>query len=226
VTPYYDVDGITIYHADCADVFPFVPPESVGLLLTDPPYGIGWEPPSGSGAGLSAAVARTHRSEPIQGDDAPFDWESLAGYSPRVVFGANYYTTPPGGLLIWDKTGGGKATSFMPGAEVAWTDLVTGCHIFRHMWQGAFRDYVDDEWKSHNRGLHPTQKPTRLMRWIVDRWTEPGDLVFDPYMGSGPVARACADLGRRYIGVEIVEEYCQAAVNRLGQMALDLTGEA
>ena len=60
------------------------------------------------------------------------------------------------------------------------------------------------------------------MRWIVDKWTEPGDLVFDPYMGSGPIARACLDLGRRYVGIEIVEEYCQTAVNRLGQLALAL----
>ena len=58
------------------------------------------------------------------------------------------------------------------------------------------------------------------MRWIVENWTEPGDLVFDPYMGSGPVAKACQELGRRYIGVEIVEEYCQAAVGRLAQSPL------
>jgi len=64
------------------------------------------------------------------------------------------------------------------------------------------------------------------MRWIIDRWTEPGDLVLDPYMGSGPVAQACADLGRRYIGVELVEEYCAVAVKRLSQQTLDLTGGA
>jgi site-specific DNA-methyltransferase (adenine-specific) len=59
------------------------------------------------------------------------------------------------------------------------------------------------------------------MRWILERWTEPGDLIFDPYMGSGPVAEACRDLGRRYIGCEIVEDYCRAAVGRLAQGTLE-----
>jgi len=84
------------------------------------------------------------------------------------------------------------------------------------MWAGYKRD---SELGHH---VHPTQKPVALMRWILDKWTEPGDLVFDPYMGSGPIAQACHELGRRYIGVEIVEEYCQTAVNRLGQQTLAL----
>jgi DNA modification methylase len=84
------------------------------------------------------------------------------------------------------------------------------------MWTGAFRD------SERNVKLHPTLKPVSLMRWIVDRWTQPGDLVLDPYMGSGPVAQACHDLGRRYIGVEIVEDYCRVAANRLAQGVLAL----
>ncbi len=90
--------------------------------------------------------------------------------------------------------------------------------VFRHLWKG----FLTDSEHQPQRRVHPTQKPVALMRWIIDKWTKPGDLVFDPYMGSGPVARACLDLGRRYIGVEIVEEYCQAAVDRVGQLALPL----
>lgn len=63
------------------------------------------------------------------------------------------------------------------------------------------------------------------MRWILEKWTEPGDLVLDPYMGSGPIAQACKEKGRRYIGIEIVEEYCRITVeHRLAQMALPLDG--
>jgi len=217
MNPVYDVDGITIYHADNADV-DWPDPGDVGLLLTDPPYGIGWSAPT-TGGNVNG-VSDTHNTNAVVGDVEPFDPQLLLSYPRVAIFGANYFTHPPGGLLVWDKTGGGKAKTFMPGAEVAWTNVVGGCHIFHHLWSGAFRDYVDNEWKSHNRGLHPTQKPTRLMRWIVEQWTEPGDLVFDPYMGSGPVARACADLGRRYVGIEIVEEYVDAAIGRLGQTAM------
>jgi adenine-specific DNA-methyltransferase len=60
-----------------------------------------------------------------------------------------------------------------------------------------------------------------LMRWCLEQFTERADLIFDPYMGSGPVAQACAELGRRYIGCEIVEDYCRAAVGRLAQGTLE-----
>jgi DNA modification methylase len=60
------------------------------------------------------------------------------------------------------------------------------------------------------------------MRWILEKWSKPGDLILDPYMGSGPIARACADLGRRYIGIEIEERYCEIAARRLQQAVLPL----
>jgi DNA modification methylase len=61
--------------------------------------------------------------------------------------------------------------------------------------------------------LHPTQKPVSLMRWMVERWTEPGDLVLDPYMGSGPIAQACLETRRRYLGIEIDPHYVQTTLN-------------
>ena len=118
---------------------------------------------------------------------------------------------------MWDKRRGMESTDVTLGeAELAWTNLGAGVRIFRHRWFGMVRE---TERKQH---LHPTQKPVALMRWILDKWTEPGDLILDPYMGSGPIARACADIGRRYIGIEIVEEYVDTAIGRLGQMTLDV----
>jgi DNA modification methylase len=71
--------------------------------------------------------------------------------------------------------------------------------------------------------VHPTQKPVALFHRIITEHTQPGDLILDPYMGSGPVARAAADLGRRYIGIEIEERYCEIAARRLEQSVLPLT---
>ncbi len=211
--PVYDVDGITIYHADCADVLPGIDPAEVGLLLTDPPYGIGYVGVStaSSIAGTSATAGMS-----VVGDDEPFDPTHLLAYPRTAIWGANNYADMPvGGWLVWDKTGGGKARTFMADAELMWHNMGRGVDVFHHLWLGAFRG------SEHTlRGIHPTQKPVSLMRWVVDKWTEPGDLILDPYMGSGPIARACADLGRRYIGVEIVEEYVNTAINRLGQTAM------
>jgi DNA modification methylase len=107
----------------------------------------------------------------------------------------------------------------MADAEMAWTNLTQSVDVFHHLWLGAFRDS-----EPRLRGVHPTQKPTALMRWIVDRFTDPDDLVLDPYMGSGPVAQACHELGRRYIGCEVVEDYCRVAVTRLRQGVLNFDG--
>ncbi len=220
---YYDQDGITIYHADNADV-EWPDPDDVGLLLTDPPYGVGFNGVAhegwvtGSGSRPKASSTAGVR---IAEDDQPFIPTRCVDYA-AVLFGANNYTDrlPVGGWVVWDKTGGGKAHSFMADAELIWHNRSTSVSVFHHLWLGAHRD--SEAGPKGLRGVHPTQKPVALMRWIVDKWTDPGDLVFDPYMGSGPVARACLDLGRRYIGIEIVEEYCQAAVDRLGQLALAL----
>ena len=219
VDPYYDPGGIVIYNADCRDVLPEVDPASVDLLLTDPPYGIGYDP----GAEFSRTGGKSwhsviHNGQSVVGDSEPFDPSELLRFGRCVLFGANNYADKlpvSPSWLVWNRDSGGSNTA---DAELAWTNLGGTVRMFTHLWTGLCRQ---SEIGSH---LHPTQKPVSLMRWIVEKWTEPGDLVFDPYLGSGPVARACADLGRRYIGVEIVEEYCRAAVDRLGQMALVLDG--
>ncbi len=215
---YYDHDGITIYYADNADM-EWPDPADVGLLLTDPPYGVAYE-----GVDLASGVVSASKTAGLSviGDDRPFVPEACLIYPRVMLWGANNYapSLPVGGWLVWDKTGRGKVRTFMADAELAWHNFGQGVDVFHHLWLGVHRD--SEAGPKGLRGVHPTQKPVALMRWIVDKWTDPGDLVFDPYMGSGPVARACLDLGRRYIGIEIVEEYCEAAVDRLGQLALAL----
>ncbi len=230
--PYYDVDGITIYHARCEDVLPSIDPASVDLLLTDPPYGINLDTRFGTrtrnakprahskSIDRGGVPARSIDHPRVYGDDKPFDPTPLLAYRRAVMFGANHFASrlpDSGSWIVWDRESGGSDTA---DAELAWTNLGGTVRTFRHLWNGVCRA---TEIGSH---VHPTQKPVALMRWIVDKWTDPGDLVLDPYMGSGPVARACADLGRRYIGIEIVEDYCRVAVERLAQQTLDLGGTA
>lgn len=71
-----------------------------------------------------------------------------------------------------------------------------------------------------DRGLHPTQKPLAMMRYFIETYSNPGDLVFDPFMGSGTSLRAAKDTGRRAIGIEKEERYCEVAVKRLAQGGL------
>ena len=225
--PYYDEDGVTIYHADARDVLPLINPDSVNLVLTDPPYGTNTRTDyHGSGRGKPSSrsthvgrsrIASANSFPPVAGDNQPFDPRHLLRYSRLVLWGANHYADKlpaSSSWLVWDRVSGDSATA---DAELAWTNLGGTIRSYRYLWNGACRH---GEKETH--GWHPTQKPVSLMRWIIDRHTKPGDLVLDPYMGSGPIARACLDLGRRYVGVELVEDYCRIAVTRLGQGVLDL----
>jgi site-specific DNA-methyltransferase (adenine-specific) len=215
--PYYRDESVTLWHGDCREILPSVAPSSVALLLTDPPYGIGYKP---DGRGKNVGP---HQGERIYGDDESFDPTSLLIYGNCVIWGANYFAhlLPPGGWIVWSKAqdnrwSQGKASPRSL-AEVAWTNLHKYVALYNCFWAGSPL-YRHSE---RGRSLHPTQKPVELMTWVVDRYTKPGDLILDPYMGSGPVAKACHDLGRRYIGIEIEERYCEIAAKRLSQGVLD-----
>lgn len=207
--PYYSDEFVTVYHADCRDVLPAIDPASVALVLTDPPYGMDYKP-------LRGSDGSKRWSDGVEGDAEPFSPEHLLAFPRLVLWGANWYADrlpPSGGWIVWDKTPKGAKKGFHAShAELAWTNLFSSVRKFSLQWGGEARN--------NEPHLHPTQKPVGLMRWIVESWTNPGDLVLDPYMGSGPVAEACRDTGRRYIGIEKVDRYCAAAVRRLDQQVL------
>ena len=69
-------------------------------------------------------------------------------------------------------------------------------------------------------GKHPTGKPVKIIQSLVERFTDSGETIFDPFMGSGTTLRAAKDLGRKAIGVEIEEKYCEIAAKRLVQGVL------
>ena len=211
-TPYYEQDGITIYHADCRDILPLLEPGSIDLVLTDPPYGIAdiWMGGSGHGWG-KASLAQPLRNS---WDGQPPDNETLmrcirAGKN-AVVWGGNYFDLPPSrGWLVWNKPERGFT---LAEAELAWTNRDAVIRV------GDFnRSDPDRE--------HPTQKPIKLMRWCLSFFPEAQSII-DPFMGSGTTLRAAKDLGRRAIGIELEERYCEIAAKRLQQSVLPMFAEA
>lgn len=67
---------------------------------------------------------------------------------------------------------------------------------------------------------HTTQKPLELMKELVALFTDPGELILDPFMGSGTTLRAAKDCGRKAIGIELEEKYCEVAAKRMRQEVL------
>jgi len=225
MTPYYDENGITIYHGDCRDVLPTLETRSVDLVLTDPPYGIAVHTSGGPTSqplrGMSRQTQGKRRwDRPIVGDDAPIDITPLLRFERLVIFGGQHFADQlplSRAWIVWDKREG-RGSDFCSDCEMAWTNIGNRNRMYSQMWRGMI--CVGEE--NGKTRLHPTQKPVALMTWIIEQHTKPGDLVLDPYMGSGPVARACKNTGRRYIGCEIVETYCAIAVTRLQQDVLHL----
>lgn len=212
-TPYYDEDGVTIYHGDCRDILPLLP--KVDLVLTDPPYGINHPTNYRERGRGNLAICRDY--PPIYSDDKPFcPLQLLALDVPTVLWGANYYADKlpvSSGWLVWDKERPEDLDQAT--CELAWTNYVKGVRRFRFMWNGMLR-------ATHEPLEHPTQKPVELIKWIFGlRWT-PSGTILDPFMGSGTTLRAAKDLGRKAIGIEIEERYCEIAVRRLAQSVLPL----
>jgi hypothetical protein len=167
---------------------------------------------------LRGADGSKRFSDGVCGDAEAFDPTHLLCAPRCVLFGANWYANKlpaSGGWIVWDKTPRDKKIGFIASdAELAWTNLATRIHKFSMQWGGEAHGGEDH--------LHPTQKPVALMRWIIQQWTQPDQLVLDPYMGSGPVLVAAHELSRRAIGIEIEERYCEIAAKRLAQGVLSL----
>ena len=211
--PYFDDGQCVIYHGEAREIVPTL--GFNGLVLSDPPYGIAH--PTDYKARGRGSLAPCKNYAPVYGDDAPFDptWLLSVG-TARILWGGNHYAhhlPPSGGWLVWDKERPDDLDQAT--CELAWTDCVKGVRRFRWLWHGMMRR-GDDVLE------HPTQKPEALMRWCLSlRWTEGFQTVLDPYMGSGTTLRAAKDCGRRSIGIEIEERYCEIAAKRLSQQVLD-----
>lgn len=213
--PYYDEGGITIYHADCRDVLPALP--KVDLVLTDPPYGIGYNAEEDPQSKHKFHPNRQIKS--VVGDSENFDPSRLLQIGcGRILWGANCYASrlpDSRAWLAWDKVTTNGLNLRIAEVEFAWSDCVNRSVVHRYLWSGGYR--VDERGES----FHPTQKPISLMRWCMRRPGVPGGLVVDPYMGSGTTLVAAKLEGRSAIGIEIEERYCEIAARRLSQAVFE-----
>ena len=213
--PYYEDDVVTIYHADCRDILPELP--KLDLVLTDPPYGIAYDPQSYNPLSYFTAV---------QGDDSQFDPRPFLDYPNVILWGANNYTRylPKGGWLCWDKRVIDKADNMVGSPfELAWMKNHDKANIFRiaRIQHGGVVNNDRFNGNPQANREHPTQKPIRLMEWCILLLPEV-TLILDPFLGSGTTAFAAKKLGRKCIGIEIEERYCEIAAKRCSQMVMDL----
>jgi site-specific DNA-methyltransferase (adenine-specific) len=220
IEPYYQDDHVTIWHGDClelADVW-----IDADVLVTDPPYGIAWT------KGHNKA-AHSRRHDGIQNDqDASYRDAvvRLMADKPGAVFGSLYAPFPPAlrQVLIWEKPKDagvfGSTTGFRRDVEAV---FLVGEWPHVNCRSGSVLRSVIPNIGSPSSPAgqtgHPHAKPTDLVVKLID--SMPGGLIVDPFMGSGTTLRAAKDLGRKAIGIEIEERYCEIAAKRLAQEVLD-----
>lgn len=231
--PYFTDGNITIYHGDCREVLPHLPPESVDLILSDPPYGVRY------------VTAWRSRNDPLRIKiEADENLDALAAIipglnrllkqdrhwyifaSPRMIADCQELLASLGdgikNIIAWDKGDRGTVGDLESGFGEAWEACFYGMKGRRPLRGKRPRTVIRHDWSSTLDPVHPTVKPIPLLRKLVELSTEKDELILDPFMGSGTTLRAAKDLGRRAIGIEINERYCEIAAQRLQQQVLPL----
>lgn len=244
IKPYYQDSAVTIYHGDCLGIMAAMREESVAAgaafidhVIADPPYE----------SEAHTKQCRVKRGggvmsvEPLGFDPMSADLRdatamAIAKLVPRWVItfcqveaamlwrvafesaGMNYRRTG-----VWVKPDG------MPQYSGDRPGMGYESIVFMHQpgaskWNGGGRHGVFVFNKNDGAGSnpHPTTKPSLLMRELVRLFTDEGETILDPFMGSGTTLRAAKDLGRKAIGIEIEEKYCEIAAKRMAQEVLPL----
>lgn len=219
-----------LHHCSCVDFLESNANRLSGqikALITDPPYGIALSS-SGSGCRKTSLWSEIENLATVflvwMGQASPMLEENafVAVFSNYKGIPAVYKSMLKCGFsifnaVVWDKECvGAGLREFRRSYELIAIGATgkaevkdrTRRDVFRHSWQSQM-------------GVsgHPAEKPLSLLRWLIESMTEPGDLVLDPFIGSGTTAVACEELGRRWIGVEIEEEHCRTAAKRIEESA-------
>ena len=198
--------------ADCIDILRELPDKCIDLVLTDPPYGIGEAKKNNASRG-KLAVAKDYGKKDWDNkipDKTIFE-EIFRVSKHQIVFGGNYfveYLSNSPCWIVWDKNNFGNDFA---DCELAWTNFKSAVRKYKWTWNGMLQENM----KNKDFRIHPTQKPLGLFQLILQDYSNEGDLILDPFSGSGTTAVACHELGRRFICIEKDKDYYEASKERL-----------
>lgn len=219
--PYFERDGVTIYCGDAREILPSITLDR-GVLLTDPVYGI-----DGGRGGDARAFKKGRYAASFE------DTEEYVRTVCVPIVDALIQRTIRGAV-----TPGTRCLSFYPRpADIGcfWTPAAAthgpwGMVTFNPiLFYGKDYRAGKGAWPTGRqvteaavRNGHPCPKPERAWRWLAAKVAEPGDVLIDPFLGSGTTTRVALDLGLQAIGIEIEERYAEIAARRLDQLVLPL----
>nr|DAI51340.1 MAG TPA: adenine specific DNA methyltransferase [Caudoviricetes sp.] len=216
-----------VYNMDCMEYMRTLPDKAFDLAIVDPPYGIGED----GGKSRSKFVIQKNGNrlyvedghyEKTGFDAAPppqeFFNELFRVSKEQIIWGANYFTLPRAGAIVWDKCNDGSDQS---DGEIAFNSMTSRVDIFRYMWRGMMqgKSITDGTTQQGNKALnevriHPTQKPVALYEWLLQKYAKEGWRILDTHLGSGSSRIAAYNLGFDFVGCEIDREYYEKQEER------------
>jgi DNA modification methylase len=222
--PYYEESGIVIYHADCREVLPMLP--RVDAIVTDPPYGVNL------GEADTGQERERERQPYSMFADTPeyLNEVVIPGFQAALAISRRAAITPgnrnaflypkPDDIGVWyHPAGSGRGKwgfvlahvilYYGPDPRGGQTATASSC---------SWRDNLS---VADYRKVHPCPKPPKFVRWLVAKSSLEGETVLDPFMGTGTTLQAAKDMGRKAIGIDIEERYCELAAKRLSQEVFD-----
>lgn len=215
--PYYEHAGITIYHGDCAEIAPQLPgcARPFDLVLTDPPYAIGntrgeWGATAEVAIGLHEAARRVSRTGSVVA------FTTTSGRGIEFTIAALRGSFPFNRLLTWHKHGG-KSRAVSP-----WRWDTVAVMVFGRAPENMIGASSVLTTPVPPKSEHPSEVPPEVAAWCYAPFDAENLDVLDPFMGSGRLLEPAARHGRRVVGIEREERYCEIAAKRLQQEALPL----
>lgn len=202
--------SVTLHLGDCLEYMRGMADKSVDAVITDPPYGVKRDKGFNGFGGFGTPIARKqyHGDWDNQRPDKVYFDELLRLTDTALIFGGNYFADylPVGNhWVVWDKK---QTMPTFGDCELVWTNIKrNSVKWITREWNGLLGKEEARE--------HATQKPLKIMTWLIVNYTNPGDTVFDPFMGSGTTGVACVQLGRNFIGCEIDPQYYAIAERRI-----------
>jgi DNA modification methylase len=217
--PYYQDDSVTLYLGDCLEIDAWL---TADVLVTDPPYGMGFTQGRRVN-GQSSGWTSRWTDVAIAGDDTTGVRDAALGAwgtKPAIVFGTWKRPAPAGvrETLVWDKV----VSTGMGALDIPWRPswesvYILGTGFIGPRSHGVLRHSLPT--LAPERKMHPTPKPLPLLHELIGKC--PPGVIADPFAGSGPTLLAARNHDRCAIGVEIDERYCETIATRLAQGCLD-----
>lgn len=192
---------LNITNEDNMELMARYPDNYFDLAIVDPPYGISITKQSGFGTFKKSSKKNWDNKTPTY----KYFNELIRVSKNQIIWGGNYffdYLKNTNCCVIWDKMNG---TNDMSDFELAWTSFTSPNRKFNmHHFSNGY-DFK----------IHPTQKPTKLYKWLLDKYAKQGDKILDTHLGSGSIAIACHDYGFDLTACELDKEYFDKAMQRI-----------